>query len=109
MGRVIDGTTATVAHAWLVYPLVAACAVAALVLHSGRLAVVAAALVASIAAAFALAVAQAPMPGLVGLWVTCLGAVITLVSLSFLIPTGSHLSAAVTLEQSRHGSLRIRP
>ena len=80
-GRVLDGPTATVAHAWLVFPMLAAAAIAALVTRPGRLVLALGALVAGIAGAFAIVVARAPLPSLIGLWVTVGGAGCALTSL----------------------------
>jgi hypothetical protein len=72
--RLLDGTTATIARAWLGFPLVAAATLGVLLVRRGRLVLFAAAAVAAVSAAFALLVARAPLPGLAGLWVTIAGA-----------------------------------
>ena len=84
-GRMLDGTTAAVAHAWLIYPLVVAAAIAALLLHPSRAFLVAAAIVTLVAALFAIAVSRAPLPGLFGLWVTCAGALVVIPSLAIAV------------------------
>lgn len=82
VGRVLDGPAATLARAWLAFPMLAAAAVAALLIHPGRLVLLLGALVAAVAAAFAFLVGRAPLPGLVGLRVTYAGAVCVLAALA---------------------------
>jgi hypothetical protein len=84
-GRLLDGPTDAVAHVWLTFPLLATGAIAVLLWHPGRAVFVACALVAVVGAAFAVLVARAPLPGLIGLWVTWLGAAATVAAL-FLVP-----------------------
>ena len=74
VSRLLDGPTATVARVWLVFPLVASATIGALLLRSGRGPLLAGAAVAAVGALFALLVSRAPLPGLVGLWVTVAGA-----------------------------------
>jgi hypothetical protein len=76
--RLLGGPASTLAHAWLVFPLVAAGAIVALMFAPGRLTIAVAAVVTSTAALFAILVARVPIPGLVGLWITCLGTLIVL-------------------------------
>jgi hypothetical protein len=80
--RLLDGPTATVARAWLVFPLVASATIGALLVRGGRSSLLAAAVVAAVGAVFALLVARAPLPALAGLWVTVVGAGLALLSLA---------------------------
>jgi hypothetical protein len=82
-GRLFDGPTDTVAHVWLVFPLLATAAVAALLWHPARFVFVCCAAVAVVAGAFALLVTRVPLPGLVGLWVTWLGSLAAIAALFF--------------------------
>lgn len=91
-GRLLEGTTATVARVWLVFPLVAAVVLALHLWRPGRVLFVLTAVVSSIAAGFAVLVARAPLPGLAGLWVTLVGAALSVLGL-FVAPATAAPSA----------------